>query len=104
MLSMLRRPPPAGATLSLLRLEQLLGDRLFLEMMAGEHPRLTAAIKSLPLREGGDVSERVPAEERQLAGRLIKICEDIMAGPHLSLEFPSILGTPQGALMNERLF
>ncbi len=74
------RPSEPDETLSLARFEYLLGDQIFLGMMAGEHPYLIAAIKSLPLREGGNPGDPVPVGERRLAERLIGICEDILHG------------------------
>ncbi|BDA41168.1 Protein PLASTID TRANSCRIPTIONALLY ACTIVE 14 [Coccomyxa sp. Obi] len=80
------RPSEPDETLSLARIEYLLGDQIFLGMMAGEHPYLTAAIKSLPLREGGNPGDPVPVQERQLAERLISTCEEILQGGGTTLE------------------
>ncbi len=81
------RPSSSGDTLSLQRIEYLLGDQVFLEMLSGKHPYLTAAIKSLPLEEGGPVrvlpGDPVPDQERRLAERLVGICEGIMQGTRL---------------------
>lgn len=74
------RPSKPDETLSLARIEYLLGDQIFLGMMAGEHPYLMAAIKSLPLREGENPGDPVPQQERRLAERLVRICEKILQG------------------------
>ena len=73
-----------GEALSLQRIEYLLGDQVFLEMLSGKHPYLTAAMKSLPLEEGGPLKiqpgDPVADQERRLAERLIGTCEEIMEG------------------------
>lgn len=73
-----------GEALSLQRIEYLLGDQVFLEMLSGKHPYLTAALKSLPLEEEGPLKiqpgDPVPDQERRLAERLIGTCEEIMQG------------------------
>ena len=74
------RPSESDETLSLARIEYLLGDQIFLGMMAGEHPYLMAAIKSLPLREGGSPGDPISLQERRLAERLIRACEEILQG------------------------
>lgn len=92
-----------GQALSLLRLEGMLGDGIFAQMMGGQHAYLTAAIKSLPLRDGTtdrdrDVSGAGPgpgsggsapgmlgrAAERALAERLLDCCNAWLKGacPH----------------------
>jgi hypothetical protein len=38
---------PAGQSISLPHLEALLGDSIFVQMMEGEHPYLTAVIRSV---------------------------------------------------------
>ncbi|CAL8466547.1 g6083 [Coccomyxa elongata] len=80
------RPSESDETLSLARIEYLLGDQIFLGMMAGEHPYLMAAIKSLPLREGGNPGDPVSLQERRLAERLIRTCEGVLQGGGTTLE------------------
>ncbi|KAK9916994.1 hypothetical protein WJX75_009612 [Coccomyxa subellipsoidea] len=83
-------PDRPGEALSLQRIEYLLGDQVFLEMLSGKHPYLTAAMKSLPLEEGGPLKiqpgDPVPDQERRLAERLIGTCEEIMQGGGTTLE------------------
>ena len=71
----------SGRTLSLQRLEGLLGERAFMQMLSGQHSYLTAAIKSLPLRDSdADAAVAVPLEERELAQALRQQCLDALEG------------------------
>ena len=73
----------SGRALSLQRLEALLGEQAFMRMLGGQHSHLTAAIKSLPLREGptgGAAAEGLHEEERLLAGELRRQCQEALGG------------------------
>ena len=76
----------AGRTLSLPRIEQLLGEQVFMQMLGGQHRHVTAVIKSLPLHEDGDPAGPLPEKERQLAESLRHQCVSMMEGAvHLQM-------------------
>lgn len=70
-----------GRALSLQRLEGLLGERAFMQMLGGQHSYLTAAIKSLPLQDSdAGAAGPLPLEERGLAEALRQQCLDALEG------------------------
>lgn len=83
-----------GEALSLPRIEGMLGDAVFAQMMAGQHRYLTAALKSLPLRgdaakdPGGSATgdgglspgSSGGAAESALAARLLECCDTWLSG------------------------
>ena len=59
---------PDSAAICLDRVIDLLGDAVFADIAAGVAPRLAAALKSLPLADGGGGS---PADDAALASALL---------------------------------
>ena len=68
-------------SLSLERLQLLMGDALFLEAISGENPYGYAALRSLPLRDDNSPAEASAKDaDRKLAGILVDQCTAILSG------------------------
>ena len=65
-------------------MEEVLGDRVFVDIMGGRQHRLVAAMKSLPLRDDDEPANSSPAE-RDLVALLTRECSTQLEGKKLIL-------------------
>ena len=70
--------------LSIQHMEEVLGDRVFVDMMGGRQHRLVAAMKSLPLRDD-DVPANFSPAERDLVALLTRECSSELDGKKFML-------------------